>query len=35
LMDTLSGGAVVNDVLVHFAQPTLPFGGVGQSGMGS
>jgi coniferyl-aldehyde dehydrogenase len=30
-----SGGACVNDTLVHFAQETLPFGGVGASGMGA
>jgi acyl-CoA reductase-like NAD-dependent aldehyde dehydrogenase len=30
-----SGGAVLNDCLVHFAQEALPFGGVGASGMGS
>jgi len=35
LEGTISGGAVVNDVMVHFAQSTLPFGGVGESGMGS
>lgn len=31
----LSGGAVVNDCLVHFAQDELPFGGVGASGLGA
>jgi coniferyl-aldehyde dehydrogenase len=30
-----SGGACVNDTLVHFAQENLPFGGVGPSGMGA
>jgi coniferyl-aldehyde dehydrogenase len=30
----VSGGAVVNDTLMHFAQEHLPFGGVGASGMG-
>jgi len=30
-----SGGACVNDTLVHFAQEGLPFGGVGPSGMGA
>ncbi len=30
-----SGGACVNDTLVHFAQEDLPFGGVGPSGMGA
>lgn len=29
-----SGGAVLNDVVVHLANPNLPFGGVGESGMG-
>lgn len=28
------GGAVINDCLVHFAIPDLPFGGVGASGYG-
>ncbi|MBI5514205.1 MAG: coniferyl aldehyde dehydrogenase [Deltaproteobacteria bacterium] len=32
---TVSGGVVVNDVVLHFAQPDLPFGGVGPSGMGA
>ncbi|MFO0600124.1 MAG: coniferyl aldehyde dehydrogenase [Myxococcaceae bacterium] len=30
-----SGGAVLNDCLVHFAQEALPFGGVGASGLGA
>ncbi|WZZ60294.1 hypothetical protein YC2023_060401 [Brassica napus] len=30
-----AGGIVVNDIAVHLAVPTLPFGGVGESGMGS
>lgn len=30
-----SGGACLNDCLVHFAQENLPFGGVGPSGMGA
>jgi len=28
------GGVSVNDVLVHYAVPSLPFGGVGESGYG-
>ncbi|MUV13254.1 aldehyde dehydrogenase family protein [Lysobacter sp. HX-5-24] len=32
---TLAGGVTVNDTLVHFAVDTLPFGGVGPSGMGA
>lgn len=32
--ETSSGGLCVNDTLVHFATSTLPFGGVGNSGMG-
>ncbi len=31
---TSSGGAVQNDVIVHFMQHDLPFGGVGNSGTG-
>ena len=29
------GGGVVNDTVIHFANNNLPFGGVGNSGMGS
>lgn len=29
------GGACVNDTMVHLTNPLLPFGGVGESGMGS
>ena len=32
---TTSGGAVLNDTLLHYAQDDLPFGGVGASGMGA
>jgi aldehyde dehydrogenase (NAD+) len=28
------GGGCINDTLIHFATPNLPFGGVGNSGMG-
>merc|ERR1711871_1620699 len=35
LSRTSSGGAVINDVVMHLANPDLPFGGVGESGMGS
>ena len=34
LSQTSSGGAVTNDVCVHFAAEGLPFGGVGESGLG-
>ena len=34
LYNTLSGGVVINDCVVHAAQHDLPFGGVGNSGMG-
>ncbi|GMJ15193.1 aldehyde dehydrogenase 4, aldehyde dehydrogenase 3H1 [Hibiscus trionum] len=30
-----AGGLVVNDTTVHLAEPALPFGGVGDSGMGA
>ncbi|SOE08605.1 aldehyde dehydrogenase (NAD+) [Hoeflea halophila] len=32
---TSSGGACINDVVMHLAVPDLPFGGVGASGMGA
>ena len=35
LSHTTSGGATVNDVIMHVTQEDLPFGGVGPSGMGS
>ena len=35
LRRTVSGGACVNDTLLHFAQEGLPFGGVGESGLGA
>jgi aldehyde dehydrogenase (NAD+) len=35
LARTSSGGACVNGTLVHLANPRLPFGGVGPSGMGA
>lgn len=35
LSKTSSGGACVNDVLMHITNHNLPFGGVGNSGMGS
>ena len=35
LKSTSSGGAVINDVLIHLSNPKLPFGGVGESGTGS
>jgi coniferyl-aldehyde dehydrogenase len=35
LTGTTSGGATVNDVIMHVAMEDLPFGGVGPSGMGA
>jgi coniferyl-aldehyde dehydrogenase len=35
LCHTVSGGVCINELLVHFAQADLPFGGVGASGMGA
>ena len=35
LAQTTSGGACVNEVIVHVMQDELPFGGCGNSGMGS
>ncbi len=34
LAETVSGGASVNETILHVAQDDLPFGGVGASGMG-
>lgn len=34
LQETSSGGACVNDTIIHIANHNLPFGGVGNSGMG-
>ena len=34
LAQTTAGGVTVNDTLLHIAQESLPFGGVGPSGMG-
>lgn len=33
LSETTSGGGCINDTLLHIANPYLPFGGVGNSGM--
>jgi aldehyde dehydrogenase (NAD+) len=35
LSRTSSGGATINDVIQHVAEPNLPFGGVGPSGLGA
>lgn len=35
LQRTTSGGACINDVIMHIMQEELPFGGVGPSGMGA
>ena len=35
LTETTSGGACVNNTLLHLANPGLPFGGIGPSGMGN
>jgi len=35
LANTSSGGVCVNDSMIHFANPNLPFGGIGVSGMGA
>lgn len=34
LRSTRAGGTVINDTLIHFFHPGLPFGGAGASGMG-
>ena len=35
IASTTSGGACINDVIMHVANSRIPFGGVGNSGMGS
>jgi aldehyde dehydrogenase (NAD+) len=35
LRNTFSGDAMINDMVIHFTNPSLPFGGVGNSGMGT
>ncbi|MGL5477876.1 MAG: aldehyde dehydrogenase family protein, partial [Clostridium sp.] len=35
LSNTSSGGVTINDTVIHVATPSLPFGGVGNSGMGA
>jgi len=35
LRETSSGGVCINDTVMHLGVPELPFGGVGDSGMGS
>jgi aldehyde dehydrogenase (NAD+) len=35
LKDTSAGGVTINDTLMHIANGSLPFGGVGDSGMGA
>lgn len=34
LKKTTSGGVTINDTLLHMAQEDMPFGGIGESGMG-
>lgn len=34
LQETSSGGVCINDTVIHFGVPSLPFGGVGDSGIG-
>lgn len=34
LTSTTSGGVTINDTIIHVANPNLPFGGVGNSGLG-
>jgi aldehyde dehydrogenase (NAD+) len=35
IRETAAGGVCINDTMVHSVAPTLPFGGVGNSGMGA
>jgi len=35
LNSTISGGVCINDTIIHITSSNLPFGGIGQSGLGS
>ncbi|HUJ60063.1 MAG TPA: aldehyde dehydrogenase family protein [Kofleriaceae bacterium] len=35
IASTTAGGTTINNTVIHFANPNLPFGGVGASGLGS
>lgn len=35
LQETSSGGVCINETVMHFSVPSLPFGGIGDSGIGS
>jgi aldehyde dehydrogenase (NAD+) len=35
IADTSAGGTAINNVVIHLANPNLPFGGIGESGLGS
>jgi len=35
ISETSSGGVTINDIIMHYTEPSLPFGGIGNSGMGS
>ena len=35
ISQTSSGGVTVNDIIMHYSEKNLPFGGVGESGMGA
>lgn len=35
LSNTTAGGTVINNCIIHLANPDLPFGGIGASGMGN
>jgi len=35
LRETIAGGVTINDTLLHFAHEDLPFGGIGDSGIGA
>ena len=35
ISQTSSGGVTINDIIMHYSEKNLPFGGVGESGMGA